>query len=1019
MFNEKNIFVVANSVDEYLDLIRRGHSLYYIRLDEKYYEQLYNTLENDNSLLKYYVLVRLLKNTQQFEEIFNIVSEYNDCALKYVILAVMYRISTNNIAKVKEYLQLAIEFNDDYAMYYLGYMYSIEKNYEEAYKYFQMGCEYGNPDCYLEIGNLYYNGDYLEKNQSKALEFYLYATGYEDRTAYYNAGIVYEYYYKSYEEALKHYILAANLNYSKALHKLGKIYHNGTFGVVDYSKAFNYYTQASNLENMDSFFDLGVLYYYGNGCKKNYDMSLECFLKCSEKDDISAIRNIGIIYQNDKNNNKDYQKAIEYFNKAIELGSIHAKHDLAKMYIKGKGVEKDINKARELLNECFECDNINLILESILFSLENDELDLEKVESYLNRIGDYQKDSMKNPLYLYIKGELLYKLYLLNTDLVLKNNYYKESVEVLKQVYEFRNDYIHLPKVINRYGIDFYNENIENDFLIINEAEIKKSIFGKNPSPNNNSYDTWVLRARYILALIDECNEDTKNISFKKALMLDLNNSNIKDSDIYYPNASYILGFRYEYGLNEDIDLNAAKKYYIRAAKRGHVKSAFKAAQILEQEDFIRNKDDILRYYTMALNPKYVNHIRWRPVGWSPNALGPNIGGDVYGFDNQFVDGKKPSIEACLYLNYLSKNPQYPTIYKDLIKMIPDAVKAYSKLISNKFEANALFSSSDLLEYVSDDVLIELLNKYCNDLHTIYAYIYAYKFKIENRDLIFSKSFRSSNEDILKLKEFLRNTNEVDKYKLLLDICINFDEDTKIEKILYEKDDNQLDVLLDYAKKGYEKAILYVYNKNKDISILMIGVNKGFESCKKLYSKYLLEEGHVGLANTYDKDIEKNYVYNFLIYMDPNRIINMFKPLGEKLAILTNVITRIGDINNNANIIKNNINNYFYDIDKSILKKVIQNEDFYLPAAIILLACGDKMALINIGKYYEKININHAIYIYDMGAILSEVNKPFLYNKAILLMNSKKLSEKHAGKKIMKALAKERYILAVDFLRKK
>ena len=34
-------------------------------------------------------------------------------------------------------------------------------------------------------------------------------------------------------------------------------------------------------------------------------------------------------------------------------------------------------------------------------------------------------------------------------------------------------------------------------------------------------------------------------------------------------------------------------------------------------------------------------------------------------------------------------------------------------------------------------------------------------------------------------------------------------------------------------------------------------------------------------------------------------------------------------------------------------------------------------------------------------------------------MNSKKLSEKHAGKKIMKALAKERYILAVDYLRKK
>lgn len=61
MFNEKNIFVVANSVDEYLDLIRRGHSLYYIKLDEKYYEELYNTLENDNSLLKYYVLVRLLK----------------------------------------------------------------------------------------------------------------------------------------------------------------------------------------------------------------------------------------------------------------------------------------------------------------------------------------------------------------------------------------------------------------------------------------------------------------------------------------------------------------------------------------------------------------------------------------------------------------------------------------------------------------------------------------------------------------------------------------------------------------------------------------------------------------------------------------------------------------------------------------------------------------------------------------------------------------------------------------------
>ena len=82
--------------------------------------------------------------------------------------------------------------------------------------------------------------------------------------------------YINYKRGLKYLTIASNENHSKALHKLGKIYLEGTFGVkINEKKAFNLIVKSIQLENTEANKDLADFYLLGKGgVKKNYSKTL-------------------------------------------------------------------------------------------------------------------------------------------------------------------------------------------------------------------------------------------------------------------------------------------------------------------------------------------------------------------------------------------------------------------------------------------------------------------------------------------------------------------------------------------------------------------------------------------------------------------------------------------------------------------------------------------------------------------------------------------------------------------------
>ena len=1025
-YNEKYKTVYANNIDEYINLYKNGHSPFFIKISSKYHDELYSIVNCDNNLqlLKVHFIVFIRADIKKYDEAIDIINDLdNDDYNKYLYYAYIFLTKeylNYDVNRAKKCFLLAAELKNGIAAWEYAKILAQNQIDDEVIKYYFLSAEDGYPYAYNILGTYYAKGEYLKKDIILAIEYYIMAAKYNFSIPHYNVALLYEKELHNYVNAYNEYKIAANMNHLPSMHKLGDFFIKGLAGKIDYEQAFYYYEKSAELGYLNSLIELGRLHYYGIGCQVNMDKALQYFLETVEKNSMDGARNAGITYSNEMYRSYDNKKAIIYFNKAIELGSEESKLNLLKIYKKDPTLSEDTSITEKLLSDCLNSSNINLVISTINYLITQEKLDANKINNYLNILSEHEKDNQENAEYLYIYSVLLHKLSLykeISERIKLDN----EAISIFKKIYDFKNKYLNSYKIVNKYGIDFFNDNIENDFFILDQSKIKQSIHGCSTAPNNNSYEIWRLRAAIVVAIIEENDNEIILSKYYKALMDDFKSlDDIKENSILYPNAAYMIGKNYELGLSQAKNINLAKSFYMVAADRFHAKSSFVIAHMLENDGY-QNKDKIKNYYKNSIEITFPYFVNWAPVGFSPNALGNGIGGSVYGNVYKYKENKKPSIDACLFLLNFDKNSniKYHSYY-DMINLIPKSLDKYIELVSNSYEANAIFKLFDRLNEIEISKIKNLIYKYKNDLSNVYAYIYAKEHDFSDVVETIYTNLAMNNNELLVLKEYLSQTSEKNKYEEVLHLCTRFDESSKIEEIIYfNNDKNNCDeLLIEYAKKGYELAIIYVYEKTNDLTYLKIGVDKGYSECKKIYTNHLIKEGYVTLAYTYDTSISENYIYNYLMFMNSDFVETKYKLLGEKLKILGNAVTKIADLFSTANIILANINNYFYDIDKNYLKKVIQIELFYLPAAILLLACGDKKALLNIAKYYER-NIDHASYIYDLGVILDEKDKNiYLYNKSLLLISNNKFANKSKGKKLMKALAKEKYLPAIEYFNK-
>lgn len=380
-------------------------------------------------------------------------------------LAEMYLKGLNVKKDVYTALELynrALEFGDRSIYFKVGKVYEDEGLINQAISIYNQGHEEGNLKCTQRLGIMYYNGEGVEKDLEKAMEYMEIAAAKKEPHAMYVLAVAYYRLNKfgdktsdiakallkeAYELGSPYaadYLACIMLNELKegkninknelviyikfgvenelkeSIFKYGYIYEKGIGIEQDYEKAYYYYTLAAETKYVKAMIKLGDWYKIGIFLNRNIDLAIKWYERAAKEDDIESIEKLIEIYENGIGGRRSDIKAIYYVFKLIDLDAIKGKEKLVYYCFKGIGIEENKEKGYELLEEIKEIDVgtakyiKGYLSEKGLIDIDNDEI-----------IKLYREGIELGNLECY--GQLA--IYLYNSGLN-KNNKYKEAFEV-------------------------------------------------------------------------------------------------------------------------------------------------------------------------------------------------------------------------------------------------------------------------------------------------------------------------------------------------------------------------------------------------------------------------------------------------------------------------------------------------------------------------------------------------------------------------------------------------------------
>ena len=192
--------------------------------------------------------------------------------------------------------------------------------------------ENGDPVAQLKIGVCYQTGNGIEKDETKALEWYEKSANQGNADAQTCLGLCYGMglgVAEDFSLAIKWWRKAANQGNAQAQYYLGNCYNHGTGVSVDYTHAALWYQRSAEQGNADAQFMIGVYYSVGKGVQENATEAASWWLKAAIQGNTEAQYLIGVCYENGEGIEKDSNQAQYWFHKAADQG-----HKEAKMKIK-------------------------------------------------------------------------------------------------------------------------------------------------------------------------------------------------------------------------------------------------------------------------------------------------------------------------------------------------------------------------------------------------------------------------------------------------------------------------------------------------------------------------------------------------------------------------------------------------------------------------------------------------------------------------------------------------------------
>jgi len=147
-------------------------------------------------------------------------------------------------------------FNDAHLLY-------ENKQYRESFMRYLRLAEEGYENCQAFVGWMYFSGEGVEKNLSKAKYWYEKASNSGDSESLFYLGKIY-FIRGDYAEALKKFKKAESKNYAPAIYRIGRLYQLGKGVIKDEEKAYSYFLQASRKGHLFAKKQISLFYMRGN-----------------------------------------------------------------------------------------------------------------------------------------------------------------------------------------------------------------------------------------------------------------------------------------------------------------------------------------------------------------------------------------------------------------------------------------------------------------------------------------------------------------------------------------------------------------------------------------------------------------------------------------------------------------------------------------------------------------------------------------------------------------------------------
>ena len=320
----------------------------------------FQNVDYADAISRYYTVGEALFIKRQYREAFPLLEEaankgnpramflmaryYNDC----------YNVVKYDDSKRDAWLKKAMPYQEPISTYYYTIRFLDAQPDEQKRLFEKIAASISkmakNRDrcAQLVLGNMYRNGEGVERDENKAVKWYRKAAEQGDGNAQYNLGLMYEMgrgIYRDEKKAVKCYRRAAEQGLARAQLCLGLMYECGTGVEQDDTKAAAWYRKAAEQGDPDAQCNLGVMYEYGTGVEQDETKAVAWYRKAAEQGYARAQCNLGVMYEFGTGVEQDETKAVTWYRKAAEQGYAPAQCNLGVMYKFGTGVEQDETKA--------------------------------------------------------------------------------------------------------------------------------------------------------------------------------------------------------------------------------------------------------------------------------------------------------------------------------------------------------------------------------------------------------------------------------------------------------------------------------------------------------------------------------------------------------------------------------------------------------------------------------------------------------------------------------------------------